>query len=166
MDRSNQRSSRRLQAVGTVLVRVDGHTVECAPLDVSMGGARVQVLSSDPAHLPYPGARVHVDFIRPRGRPAFSVEAIAVRCAAGGVDVSLRFELDRGGQEQLRAFLRDEALQLGIPVAEVGGLDAPPPLAPSIDAATGGGLGALPWLVLAAVAVVALGVVAVLLRAG
>ena len=164
MDRSDQRSSRRLQAVGTVLMRVDGHPVECAPLDVSMGGAAVRVLDTDPARLPYPGARVHVDFIRPRGRPAFSVEAIVVRCSSGGVEVSLRFELDRVATDHLRAFLRDEARHLGIPVGELVDQHAPPPLRAEVD--RGQARSALPWLLIAAVAVVVAGVVAVLLNVG
>ncbi len=163
MDGSDQRSSRRLQAVGTVVMRVDEHPLECAPLDVSMGGARVQVLQVDPARLPYPGARVHIDFIRPRGRPAFSVEAVVVRCASGGVDVSLRFELNRVGREHLRAFLRDEARQLGIPVSELGALDA------SITDATRDEIrsssGALPWLLIVALVVVVAGVLAVVFGA-
>lgn len=157
MDPSDQRSSRRLQAVGSVVLRIDGHGLEAVPLDVSMGGARLQVGPGPQPCTPWPGARVHLDFTRPRGRPAFSVEAVVVRCGGGGSDVSLRFELDSAGEDRLRSFLASEARHLGIRVRDVqarpaGPAHPPPPEEP--------GRSLPPWLLPAALLAGALAVIA------
>ncbi len=125
MSEDEQRSSRRLQAVGSVFLRLDGREIECVPLDVSIGGARVAVVG-DRKRVPWVGAAVHVDFMRRRGLPAFSLEAMVVRSQEDGSDVGLRFEARGAAEDALHAFLTDEAERLGIPVTSVG-LPAPAP---------------------------------------
>ncbi|MCP4867110.1 MAG: PilZ domain-containing protein [Proteobacteria bacterium] len=116
----NRRSSLRIQAVGHVLLTLDGQTFDGVPIDVSAGGARVRLQFGDAQRLPWPGARLRLDFIRKLGRPAFTVDCLVVRVSPDGRDYSLKFELDDLTGARLAKFLELEANELGIPVSELG----------------------------------------------
>lgn len=116
----NRRSSLRIQAVGHVLLTMDGQTFDAVPLDVSAGGAHVRLQFGDGQRLPWPGARLRLDFIRKLGRPAFTVDCLVVRVSADGRDCSLKFELNELAAARLAKFLHVEARELGIPVGELG----------------------------------------------
>ncbi len=116
----DRRSSKRISAVGTTILTMDNITFEGVPLDVSAGGARIRLSYGNAQRLPWPGARLRLDFIRRLGRPAFSVDSVVVRTSRDGQDLSLRFELDDFGAARLARFLDHEAAELGIPVADLG----------------------------------------------
>jgi hypothetical protein len=108
--------------VGSAVLRYEGRELDCVPEDVSLGGARLRRAGPvDPARLPFRGCRVQIDFIRPRGRHAFSVQGVLARVDGADAEaLSVKFELDEVAAEQLRRFLTTEAVHLGIPVSELG----------------------------------------------
>ncbi len=160
----NRRSSLRITAVGTVILTVGGETFEGVPMDVGGGGVRVRISQGPADRLPWPGARLRLDFIRRLGRPAFTVDCIVVRVCGDGRDLSLKFELNELAAARLRRFLESEAADLGIPVGDLGEVVVTRPRAPTparpIEAAPPQAPYALVgWLAAAA----AVGTVAVLL---
>jgi hypothetical protein len=132
----NRRSSLRITAVGTVILTVGGETFEGVPLDVGGGGARVRIRQGREQRMPWPGARLRLDFIRRLGRPAFTVDCVVVRISGDGRDVCLKFELNEFGAVRLRRFLENEAAELGIPLSDLGDVVSTQPGSPTPPKAT------------------------------
>jgi len=159
----DRRSTLRINAIGTVILTLDGETFEGVPLDVSGGGARVRLNPGPARRLPWPGARLKLDFIRRLGRPAFSVDCVVVRVPDDGRDFSLKFEVSGLASARLRKFLELEAAELGIPAWNLGEVPVSHPGSPTptrpIETPAATPYALLGWLVAAGAAGVAVALI-------